>query len=43
VMLRYAIEVNEAALNGITAAEIDQAKDVLKRVKDNLTGPVSEA
>lgn len=43
VMLRYAIEVNEAALSGITGPEIDQAKDVLKRVKDNLSGPVSEA
>ncbi len=37
VMLTYAVEVNEAALRGITAAEIDQAKDVLARVKANLT------
>jgi MarR family transcriptional regulator, organic hydroperoxide resistance regulator len=37
VMLKYAVEVNEAALRGITATEIDQVKDVLARVKENLT------
>jgi MarR family transcriptional regulator, organic hydroperoxide resistance regulator len=43
VMLRYAIEVNEAALSGMTASEIDLAKDLLQRVKANLSMPVSEA
>ena len=39
VMLKYAVEVNETALKGVTAAEIDQVKDVLARVKENLTLP----
>jgi DNA-binding MarR family transcriptional regulator len=37
VMLRYAVEVNEAALHGISTSEIDQVKSILQRVKENLT------
>lgn len=38
VLLQYAVEVNAAALQGITLPEIDQAQGVLKKVKDNLNG-----